>query len=255
MFIEFTQGVDLAQIVLYMFWAFFAALIMYLHRESKREGYPLIADGVNGSVRSLQGFPSIPEPKTFLLPHGGEVQAPGGPAKDTRNLPLEKVAPYFGAPFAPTGDPMRDQVGAASYADRADEPDLLADGAIKIVPLRVAGDYHVSARDKDPRGWSVVDAKGVEQGTITDLWVDQAEFLFRYFEMKTKGGRTVLIPVPVAFLSGGKVKVHALIGDQFEHVPTTKNPDSVTLLEEDKIMGYFGGGYLYASPERQEPFI
>lgn len=255
MFIEFTQGVDLAQIVLYMFWAFFAALIMYLHRESKREGYPLIADGVNGSVRSLQGFPSIPEPKTFLLPHGGEVQAPGGPAKDTRNLPLEKVAPYFGAPFAPTGDPMRDQVGAASYADRVDEPDLLADGAIKIVPLRVAGDYHVSARDKDPRGWSVVDAKGVEQGTITDLWVDQAEFLFRYFEMKTKGGRTVLIPVPVAFLSGGKVKVHALIGDQFEHVPTTKNPDSVTLLEEDKIMGYFGGGYLYASPERQEPFI
>ena len=255
MFIEFTQGVDLAQIVLYMFWAFFAALIMYLHRESKREGYPLIADGVNGSVRSLQGFPAIPEPKTFLLPHGGEVQAPGGPAKDTRNLPLEKVAPYFGAPFAPTGDPMRDQVGAASYADRADEPDLLADGAIKIVPLRVAGDYHVSARDKDPRGWSVVDAKGVEQGTITDLWVDQAEFLFRYFEMKTKGGRTVLIPVPVAFLSGGKVKVHALIGDQFEHVPTTKKPDSVTLLEEDKIMGYFGGGYLYASPERQEPFI
>jgi photosynthetic reaction center H subunit len=29
----------------------------------------------------------------------------------------------------------------------------------------------------------------------------------------------------------------------------------VTLLEEDKIMGYFGGGYLYATPERQEPFI
>lgn len=255
MFIEFTQGIDLAQIVLYMFWAFFAVLIMYLHRESKREGYPLIADGVNGSVRTLQGFPSIPEPKTFLLPHGGEVQAPGGPAKDTRNLPLEKVAPYFGAPFAPTGDPMRDQVGPASYADRADEPDLMADGAIKIVPLRVAGDYHVSARDKDPRGWSVVDAKGNEQGTITDLWIDQAEFLFRYFEMKTKGGRTVLIPVPVAFLWDGKVKVHALIGDQFEHVPTTKNPDSVTLLEEDKIMGYFGGGYFYASPERQEPFI
>jgi len=255
MFIEFTQGIDLAQIVLYMFWAFFAVLIMYLHRESKREGYPLIADGVNGSVRTLQGFPPIPEPKTFLLPHGGEVKAPGGPAKDTRNLPLEKVAPYFGAPFAPTGDPMRDQVGPASYADRADEPDLMADGAIKIVPLRVAGDYHVSARDKDPRGWSVVDANGAEQGTITDLWIDQAEFLFRYFEMKTKGGRTVLIPVPVAFLWGGKVKVHALIGDQFEHVPTTKNPDSVTLLEEDKIMGYFGGGYFYASPERQEPFI
>ena len=255
MFIEFTQGVDLAQVVLYLFWAFFAALIMYLHRESKREGYPLVADGINGSVRHLEGFPSIPEPKTFLLPHGGEVQAPGGTPKDTRNLPLEKVAPYFGAPFAPTGDPLRDQVGAASYADRADEPDLLADGAIKIKPLRVAGDFHVSKRDKDPRGWEVVDAKGAMVGTVTDLWIDQAEFLFRYFEMKTRGGRNVLIPVPVAFLSGGKVKVNALVGDQFEHVPGTKNADSVTLLEEDKIMGYYGGGYLYATPERQEPFI
>ena len=100
-----------------------------------------------------------------------------------------------------------------------------------------------------------MDAKGAVVGKITDLWIDQAEFLFRYFEMKSNGGRSVLIPVPVAFIWGGKVKVNALVGDQFEYVPTTKNPNAVTLLEEDKIMGYFGGGYLYATPERQEPFI
>jgi len=29
----------------------------------------------------------------------------------------------------------------------------------------------------------------------------------------------------------------------------------VTLLEEDKIAGYFGGGRLYATPDRQEPLL
>jgi photosynthetic reaction center H subunit len=29
----------------------------------------------------------------------------------------------------------------------------------------------------------------------------------------------------------------------------------VTLLEEDRIAGYFGGGTLYATPARSEPLI
>ena len=36
-----TQYVDLAQLVLYLFWIFFAGLIYYLVRENHREGYPL----------------------------------------------------------------------------------------------------------------------------------------------------------------------------------------------------------------------
>ena len=32
--------IDIAQVVLYAFWIFFAGLIFYLHRENKREGYP-----------------------------------------------------------------------------------------------------------------------------------------------------------------------------------------------------------------------
>jgi photosynthetic reaction center H subunit len=38
-------------------------------------------------------------------------------------------------------------------------------------------------------------------------------------------------------------------------VPTTKHPDQVTLLEEEKIMAYYGGGTLYAHPSRKEPLI
>ena len=40
-----TQYVDVAQIVLYLFWIFFAGLIYYLIREGHREGYPMVSDG------------------------------------------------------------------------------------------------------------------------------------------------------------------------------------------------------------------
>ena len=46
-----TQYIDVAQIVLYVFWFFFAGLIWYLRREDKREGYPLESDR-SDSVRS-----------------------------------------------------------------------------------------------------------------------------------------------------------------------------------------------------------
>ena len=46
----------------------------------------------------------------------------------------------------PTGDPMRDGVGPASYAQRADMPDLTFEGLPKIVPLRVAAEASRSRR-------------------------------------------------------------------------------------------------------------
>jgi photosynthetic reaction center H subunit len=64
-----TSYIDVPQMVLYAFWIFFAGLIWYLRREDKREGYPLESDR-GGNVK-VQGFPAMPEPKTFRLPHGG----------------------------------------------------------------------------------------------------------------------------------------------------------------------------------------
>ena len=49
--------------------------------------------------------------------------------------------------------------------------------------------------------------------------------------------------------------VRAILASQFAHVPTTRSPDRITLLEEDKICGYYGGGTLYATPSRQEPLL
>jgi photosynthetic reaction center H subunit len=90
-------------------------------------------------------------------------------------------------------------------------------------------------------------------GKVVDLWVDRAETLFRYLEVELHSGKRVLLPIPFARINKRGVKVTAITGAQFADVPTTRHPDQVTLLEEDKISGYYGGGYLYSTPQRQEP--
>jgi photosynthetic reaction center H subunit len=68
-----TGYVDLAQILLYVFWIFFAGLIYYLAMENHREGYPMESTSNGRAV--VKGFP-IPEPKTFLLEGGKSVTVP-----------------------------------------------------------------------------------------------------------------------------------------------------------------------------------
>lgn len=149
-----TGSLDVAQVVLYVFWVFAAGLIFYLRREDKREGYPLESER-SAHVR-VQGFPWIPEPKTFLLPHGGMVSAPRD-RLDTREIRAEPVTSAPGAPLEPQGDPLADGVGPAAYANRADAPELTIDGHPAIVPLRVATDHVVADEDLaiDPRGMEV----------------------------------------------------------------------------------------------------
>ncbi|NBQ12772.1 MAG: photosynthetic reaction center subunit H, partial [Gammaproteobacteria bacterium] len=48
---DITGYVDVAQVVLYVFWLFFFVLIFWLHREGKREGYPLESDMGIGGLR------------------------------------------------------------------------------------------------------------------------------------------------------------------------------------------------------------
>ena len=69
-----TGYIDVAQVVLYGFWIFFAGLVIYLRREDKREGYPLESD--RSEHVKVQGFPGIPEPKSFELRDGRIVYAP-----------------------------------------------------------------------------------------------------------------------------------------------------------------------------------
>ncbi|MEO0952871.1 MAG: photosynthetic reaction center subunit H, partial [Pseudomonadota bacterium] len=43
-------SIDLVEFIFTLFWLFFAVLVFYLHRESKREGYPLEAPHRMGEV-------------------------------------------------------------------------------------------------------------------------------------------------------------------------------------------------------------
>ena len=66
---------DLASLAIYSFWIFLAGLIYYIQKENMREGYPL--ENEDGTVAANQGPFPLPEPKTFILPHGrGSVTVP-----------------------------------------------------------------------------------------------------------------------------------------------------------------------------------
>lgn len=253
-----TQYIDVAQIVLYLFWALLAVVIFYLRREDKREGYPLESE--RSAHITVQGFPSIPAPKTFLLADGTAVQAPRAQSADTRPIKATPVGNWPGAPLAPDGDPMIDGVGPAAYAERSDIPDATVNGTPKLVPLRSADGFYLEARDPDPRGMPVVGADGEVGGVVRDVWVDRAEYIIRYLEIEVgdKGKkRNVLLPSTLSRISGSKrrVTVNSILGSQFGNVPAHKKPDVVTRLEEDRICAYYASGNLYATPARAEPLL
>ena len=245
-----TGYIDVAQLVLYAFWAFFAGLIYYLHRENKREGYPLESDR-SGSI-THQGWPAVPDPKTYRMADGSTVTVPN----DRRdNQPPLHEGVYRGLPLEPTGNPLLAGVGPGSWADRADVPDKTLEGDARIVPLRSAPGFGVAHQDVDPRGLPVYGADMVEGGTVVDLWVDRAEMLFRYLELEVAGGRRVLLPINFARVQRRRVLVGSILGQHFADVPGTRQAEQVTMLEEEKIMAYYGAGTLYATPERQEPLL
>ena len=253
-----TGHIDVAQIALYAFWIFFAGLIFYLRSEDKREGYPLQSD--RSDRIKVQGFPPIPRPKTFILPHGGTVTAPRTEIPSgTGNA--SPVGLWPGAPLHPTGNPMLDGVGPAAYANRSDTPDLTIEGAPKIVPLRVAIDHHISDESPNPVGMTVLGADGAAAGVVSDVWIDRSEMVARYLEVEVADGtaqpRHVLLPVTLARVNSVRNQVTAasVLGRHFTEAPVIAHPDEVTLREEDRITAYFASGHLYALPSRTEPLL
>lgn len=167
-----------------------------------------------------------------------------------------------GAPLIPTGNPMVDAVGPAAYAERADRPDLTVYGEPKIQPMSKLSGWSVEKRDPDPRGMPVIACDGKVAGTVVDLWVNRSEPSIAYYEVQLAGSEARrLLPYgyvqwPNFGLWGcDRILVKSITAAQFAQVPTTKRPDVITLLEEDKIMAYYAGGLLYAIPSRQEPLI
>lgn len=163
-----------------------------------------------------------------------------------------------GAPVEPEGNPMLSGMGPASYANRADRPDTTIHGEARIVPLRAAPGFFLNPADPDPRGYQVIGADKLSAGTITEVWVDRAEPMVRYYEVSLSGGgANVLLPATNVRIKQrlAQAQVKSILSTQFRDVPRTKHPDRVTLLEEDKIQAYYASGHLYAMEARRQPLL
>ncbi len=257
---QIVGNIDVAQVVLYAFWIFFACLIWYIRKEDRREGYPL-EDDLTGNYNKAPWL-FVASPKTFKLAHGGGVVSAPDFKRDDRPINAERGTNFAGDPLHPVGNPMLAGVGPGSWANRSNKPDLTAHGDPRIVPLRADKAFAIAAGETDPRGMAVMGCDGVIAGTVTDVWVDRSEYLIRYYEVSLGIGKeafSVLLPnnfvVFKSTRSGKVLYVHAITAAQFADVPKAAKKSQVTLLEEDKIAAYYGGGLLYALPNRGEPLL
>ncbi len=254
--VQIVGSLDVATLLFTLFNLFFVGLVFYLVREGRREGYPLESDET-GKLEAI-GPNWMPKPKTYLLADGREVHKPDGIRDPDYSDKLKRLAPWAGAPSEPVGDPMTAGVGPGAYALREDIPDVDHEGHNKIIPMRLMEDFYVTARDLDPRGVEVIACDDEVAGTITEIWIDRAEALVRYYEVElADGGRKVLLPF--AFVNINKKKkraeVHAITAAQFSDVPAHASDEQVTRLEEEKISAYYAAGTLYATPERKEALL
>jgi photosynthetic reaction center H subunit len=253
--VNFFGSFDLASLSIWLFWGFFALLIYYLQTENMREGYPLETE--DGLAAPNQGPFPVPKPKTFRLPHGkGDVTVPSADneaAHRRGDLALARTAVSEGFPHAPTGNPMVDGVGPASWVPRRDEPELDGHGHNKIMPLALAEGFHVSA-GRDPRGLPVQAGDLEVVGRVSDMWVDAPEQLVRYLEIDLNSGQKRLVPMTLARIWEDRVRVNFLASDSFDGIPATKSATEVTKLEEDKISAYVASGWMYDAPKRKRGF-
>lgn len=268
--IGLSDHIDLALIALYLFWIFFFGLVIYLNREGMREGFPAVSESTGRSLGG--GLIGLPSKKSFKLDDGSVVTAPHAEVYDEalKALPVER---WPGAPIEPTSDPMLAGVGPGAWTKRIDKPLRTHTGALKILPMRNLPDFQIVREDRDPRGLPVVGSDGAVGGVVTDVWIDREEQMIRYLEVAvgadnadavTAENRHILLPMTMALVGGRfarlgvwrpEVKVSSILGAQFQNVPGTRDPDEVTLREEDRITAYYGAGTLYQTPSRRDPLI
>ncbi|UUR07964.1 photosynthetic reaction center subunit H [Sphingomonas glaciei] len=249
---------DVAELVFYAFVGFFVALVFYLRREDRREGYPL-EDAVTGRVDSAWGPLTASTYKRFKLPFDrGYATTPSQGREPVELVGAKPFARFPGAPYVPTGDPLVDGVGPAAWVKRADYPDQDMEGRLRIVPL--SSDDHWSIAREDPNlvGMTVTGADYKVAGTITDVWIDRSDHLVRYVDVALEGGgRTVQVPFLMGTVKRSRRQFHvdAISAEQFGRAPVLATAGQITRREEDQLVGYFGGGYLYGLPGRTEPLL
>ena len=248
---SFTQHIDLPQVLLVAFALFFAALVVYLQRESKREGYPL-EEAVPTVRHRIVGYPDMPPEKTYNKLNGDVSVLPQEYERRDLSASVRSRAP--GMPIYPVGDPLLAGIGPGSYTLRRNEPWTMHDGTLQLEPLREATDYTCVDPNLDPRGMRVFGSDYKAAGVVRDIWVDKESKILRYLEVTLDGvAEPRLVPIFYAVISGRakEIRVTCLKADQLAKAPVLREPDSITAREEDRVNGFFAGGHMYSRPFKE----
>ncbi len=246
-----THQIDLVQVLLVAFTLFFFGLVLYLHREAKREGYPL-EEEIPTLGHGVVGYPNAPSPKAYHLMDGRTTVVPQ--EYERRALDARPRAFFSGAALYPAGDPLLAGIGPSSYTLRRDEPWKMIDGSNAVEPLRVATDYVCRDPDMDPRGRRVLGLDFADAGSCVDIWIDKDSKILRYLEVELNGGAgRRLVPIFYAVIrrNTAYIQIDCITGAQFVKAPVLRQPTILTAREEDFINGFFAGGYVYSEPYKE----
>jgi photosynthetic reaction center H subunit len=251
----FFGRMDGAELAFYVFALFFLGLVIWLQRESHREGFPL-EDDRTGRKLAHDGITQVPPNKTFRMPFGeADVITPLRESEPVEIEGARRTATWNGSPIEPIGDGVGAGIGPGAAAQRRDVPDYTHEGHLRIVPIDDT-QMTVATQDADPRGMTVLGADGDVAGIVKTLWVDRSEMMLRYLEVPVNG-KAVLVPMTMAVVNrrAKTIDCSAINAAHFAGCPTIAKPGTITRLEEEKIVAYFGGGYLYANASRSEPLL
>jgi len=71
------------------------------------------------------------------------------------------------------------------------------------------------------------------------------------------GSGTVLLPMNFLTIKAKlrETRTNTITAAQFSDVPPTKDPQTITMIENKKIMGYYGAGLFYSTPDRTKPLM
>lgn len=241
--LDITRYVDGPQIAFWLFLLAFIAVVIYLRRLDKREGYPMQASPFD-ETPSL-GFPPPLEPKTFLLNEGGTTVAPHDyPQGPISAEPLHRFA---GTPLVPIGNPLLAGVGPGAWVMRSNEPMLTEQGELMLQPLRLLDDWSMSSEDADPRGMAVFDCRWRRIGTVGDVWIDRSTKTPRLFELMLDAPLAtgpVLVPLyhTVIDEKTREMRITALEAHQFADVPRPVRDDRITAREDERVNAYYAAG-------------
>ena len=244
---------DVAQIMLYAFFLFFAGL--HLVPAPGRPARRLSA----GIRRTAPSSPRLPvhslaqdlSPRRRLDRESAEF--PG------RQRPINavKVEPWPGAPHRADRRPVAGRRRPGSWNVRPDFAYKTFDGHDVVAPMRVATNYAVADGGGNPIGFSVIGADGKVAGTIKDIWVDRAESMVSYYEIGLTGGKSVLAPVHFCDVNfrARTVKITALTAEPVRRGAATEEPRRVTMQEEEKVAAVLRRRHALFDPARAEPLL